>query len=115
MKGLIPTESQIQITLLHYLRAKYPKLLVISLPNEGKRSLSEGKRLQKMGLTRGVPDLFIPKLKLFMELKRPLTGKLTPDQESMLAHLNDLGYHCKVAFGFDAAKDYIDRKMQNYR
>ena len=34
---------------------------IVHIPNEGKRTVSYGAKLRRMGMKKGFPDLFIPK------------------------------------------------------
>lgn len=85
---------------------------VIHIPNEGKRSFYEGKMLKKMGLRKGVSDLFIaiPKARyhgLWIEHKaRRSNGKFgTPTVEQLLfiEQMNHQGYYATVTQGIDDA------------
>ena len=59
----------------------YPELgLLIHVPNEGRRSVQEGIKLGKMGLTKGVADFLLISRILALEMKTE-TGKQTKEQE----------------------------------
>lgn len=77
--------------------------------NGGKRSLSEGVRFKRMGVSAGYPDLTIPyPFKgyhgLYIEFKRPDGGTVSPEQTKWLNFLNAQGYYAKVAYGCEDAK-----------
>lgn len=69
-------ESKLQIACVEYFQLRYGNRnlgLIVSVPNEGRRSSKTGGRLKKMGLCPGIPDLFIVRRGvaqiLFIELK----------------------------------------------
>jgi len=85
-------EHRMQVALVKWLRHK--GIFVFAIPNGGARNRITGKRLKDEGVLAGVPDLFIPAHKLFIELKAP-GGKLSEAQKECHAKLFDCG--CKVA------------------
>lgn len=50
-------ESKLQITCVKYFRLKYPKLLLFSVPNGGRRGVIEASIMKSEGVTAGVADL----------------------------------------------------------
>lgn len=64
-------ESKIQQSIVDAVRYMYPKGLIFSIPNEGKRKDHTGKFMVKAGLLKGVADLiFIIKGQvIFFEVK----------------------------------------------
>lgn len=66
-------EAKLQIAVINYIRMAFPDVLVLAVPNGGKRSMIEAAMMKKMGVLAGVSDLL-----LFwqggygaIELKRP--------------------------------------------
>lgn len=53
------TEDAIQEAIVNYLRAVLAKKIVLSIPNEGKRSPASAARLRRMGMRKGAPDLLL--------------------------------------------------------
>src|SRR5690606_7244498 len=93
-------ESELQIWLIKYLRLAHKEVgaVTFSIPNGALRSLAEGKRQKEMGLTAGVPDIFIaypsgPYHGMFIELKAG-ENTLTPSQKHMLSLFKARGYYC---------------------
>lgn len=82
-------------------------------PNGGQRNAREGAKFKRLGVKAGVPDLFIPEFKLFIELKTEI-GRLSEAQIKMLNALNDYGYNVSVCRStFDAVniiKGYLQKK-----
>lgn len=100
-------------------------LPLIHIPNEGKRSLSYGRRLKLMGMRKGVPDFFLPIMRknyggLFLEMKRKKTYTASEkkkwfNQEEWLSVLKKQGYCTGFAYGCeDAVKittDYLRERL----
>lgn len=112
----VPTEDEEQESLFRwatFASAKYPFLKrLVHIPNEGKRSKSYGAKLKRMGLMKGVPDIFLPLMSggkggLFIELKRTKGGKVSTEQEMCISMLNSAGYVAKVCRGWTEAADAI--------
>ena len=74
-----PSEHLEQVTLVNELRKKYP--LTHAISNGGYRTKTTAKRLKEEGVLAGVPDLFIPELALYIELKRTKGGLVSPQQK----------------------------------
>lgn len=95
----------------HPLITKY----LFHIRNEAKRSYGEGIKAQRMGLKRGVSDLFLAYPRnnysgFWIELKRPKTkehpaGVLNSYQKNFLLAMEDVGYKTGVFYSWiDAAK-----------
>lgn len=103
-----PLEAQEQANLVQWFRLAYPKDLIIHVPNgAGKLSLRQGGALKKTGVVSGVPDLFIPAWKLWIEMKRKKGSYLSKEQKDMMDYLQSCGYRCIVAKGFEHARAQI--------
>ena len=50
------------------------------------------------GVVPGVPDLFVPELRLWIEMKKP-GGRLSEAQKSMIEYLEGIGHTVIVAYG----------------
>lgn len=103
------TEEQEQRKFFDYLALQSDPLckLPYHQVNQGKRGYQYAKMLQRTGMKRGIPDVFIPIPKgiyhgFFIEFKvRP--NKPTEDQEQWLDALTSQGYLCMVAYSGDEA------------
>lgn len=109
-----PVASELTVTcqVADYLR--YLNVPFFHIPNEAKRSERNGYILKRMGLSAGVPDMFICVPSgcyhgLFIELKREKGGKVSDAQREWLDALGKQGYRAIVCKGFDEAKAEIDR------
>jgi hypothetical protein len=103
MKINCPTEHQEQVGFCQWISLKFPGLLCFSIPNGEHRAISVAVRLKKEGLTRGIPDLFIPSLKIFIEMKRKDGGVVSKEQEKIIAYLQRVGYTVWVCHGAEEA------------
>ena len=100
-------EHQEQVRFVTWLETKYPKHKVFAVPNGGKRNRIAAMKLKAEGVRPGVPDLFIPSLKLFIEMKKPSGGRVSPNQKIWLDYLSESGYSAEVANGFEEAKKIV--------
>ena len=97
-----------QAKLVSWFRKTYhPTHRIFAIPNGGKRSVMAGMAAKVEGLTAGVPDLMIPSLKLFIELKKVKGGVLTNEQKDWMEYLNSVGYTAIRCNGFEDAKANI--------
>lgn len=110
------TEAQEQAAVIDF--CKLWHIPAVHVPNEGKRTLANGRQLARMGLRRGFPDLFIPIAKkgyhgMFIELKRDIKCKPTEYQKQWIDYLNRQGYYAVICYGADDAikqiGEYYDR------
>lgn len=106
-------EDDEQAAFISHLELLYPKLapLCHHSPNAGKRSWWAGKRLIRLGMKAGWPDLFIAYPHgsyhgLFIELKIN-KNKLTAKQSEMMLVLGSQGYSCHVCYGAKEAMDCV--------
>ncbi len=110
MKQPISPESQEQIAFVNWFRSQFPKELIFAIPNGAFLSGSSGQRAAQMarlkaeGLTPGIPDLFIPARRLFVEMKRTKGGRISEVQAERITYLRAAGYDVIVAYGWDDAR-----------
>lgn len=69
--------------------------------------MSAGAKLKAEGVSRGVPDLYIPAWNTWIEFKRSKGGVLSPQQKDWLAYLESIGDTVIVAHGAEQAKQEI--------
>ena len=108
MKPTIPSEHVEQSMLVQWFRRSYPNVLIFAIPNGGARSKATAGKLKVEGVVPGIPDLFVPEWKLWIEMKRTKGGSLSPEQNLMHLHLRGLFYKVLVAKGFEDAKQQIE-------
>ena len=101
-----------QCAVIQYCKIK--KHLIFAIPNGTNVPSHKGRaKLKAEGLKSGVPDLMLPVAKggyhgLFIEMKKPKTGKVSSNQDEWLDTLAYNGYQTEVCYGFDEAKSVID-------
>ena len=110
----LPLEWQEQVTVIQYCQLNH--ILCNHTPNEGKRSLAEGKKLKEMGLSKGFPDISIlePRGKyhgLYIEMKRKGNSP-TDDQIKWLMELRARGYATALCYSADEAIAKIEKYMK---
>lgn len=87
------------------------------IPNGGSRHIAEASKLKAMGVKSGVPDIFLPVGRnsfkgLWIELKKPIKGIVSDDQNKWLAFLSEQGYATRVCFGWIEARDALLQYLQ---
>lgn len=117
----VPTESEEQQALFRYcavMRGSYPQLdRLVHIPNEGKRTITNGRRLKREGLKKGYPDILldVPSCGfhgLRIELKRRKGGRITPEQKEWIIELNKSGYAAALCFGWEDAWGFIENYLE---
>jgi hypothetical protein len=124
-------EDSHQISVIRYLRTKYPEVLFNISPANCINPW-QGKKNKAMGLQAGCPDIMIFKANadgyagLFIELKRPelrdfqgkvyqTKGTASKEQKAWIAALNKAGYYAQVCYGSDSAISLIDSYISGVR
>ena len=79
-------ESQIQKACVKWFRYQYPKLLLFSIPNGGKRGIITAMNMKAEGTVSGVADLMLLHSNplyhgLFIEMKAPKGKQSEPQKE----------------------------------
>jgi len=105
------TEMEEQRDFVAWFRREHPQHWIFSIPNGGYRNVITAARIKMEGASSGVPDLFIPSLNTFIEMK-VVGGKLSENQVKWIKYLTDSDYHCIVAYSFEDAKNKIESKIQ---
>lgn len=92
---------------MQWFRLQYPNILIFAIPNGEYRDPRTASRLKAEGVTAGVPDLFIPKHNLWVEMKRSKGGTVSKEQKAMHAYLELIGHSVIIGRGFKDAKEKI--------
>lgn len=100
--GAPPKEHQEQVNYVKWFRRTYTGVLIFAIPNGGMRDPIIGFQMKAEGVTPDVPDLFCPKFKLFVEMKR-VGGSRPAGQKLMGEYLVKCGYGHFFAMGADDA------------
>ena len=95
----ISDESAEQIGFVNWFEDRFSGVRIFHIPNGGHRAISVAKKLRAEGVRPGVPDLYVPAWKLWIEMKRTKGGRLSPDQKDWIAYLEVIGDTVIVAHG----------------
>lgn len=106
-----PSEFEIQTAIVDWLEAN--QFVYFAVPNGELRTKSTGAKLKRMGVKRGVPDLFICHTSkhssgLFLEVKSK-SGSLSVDQKFFKARLELNSYTVAAVKSLEQAIDCIAR------
>ena len=101
------TEHIEQCEFVQWVRQTYPGVRIFAIPNGGQRSRTTGAKLKAEGVSAGVPDLYIPAWRYWIEMKREKGGTVSPVQKDWIAYLEGIGDTVIVGHGCDDAKNKI--------
>ena len=113
-KSETTNEHVVQSNIVKRFREEYPDIRIFAIPNGGSRGdkpesrAIRGSMLKQEGVDRGVPDLFIPELGLFVEVKSA-AGKLSPHQIDYIEYLKKVGYHAIMVRSYEEVNDAVQR------
>jgi hypothetical protein len=110
----IPTEHTEQRELVRWFRQTWPTVRIFAIPNGGARSMATAGRLKAEGVSSGVPDLFIPAWRVWVEMKRSKGGSVSAEQKDWMTYLESVNYFCIVGKGADDAKTKINNFFETY-
>ena len=108
----LTTEDDEQTVVIQYCELNH--IVVVHIPNEGKRSQAYGVRMQRLGMRKGFPYLFFPTPRgvyhgLFIEMKRDKKSRITAEQKGWLSYLSLQGYRAVVCYGASEAITEINK------
>lgn len=103
----LPTEHEEQREFVSWFRKTYPSVRIFAIPNGGARSPSVAGRLKAEGVSKGVPDLYIPAWRVWVEMKRQKGGAVSPEQKDWHKYLESIGDCVIVANGCTVAQQCI--------
>ena len=107
MTDRIPTEHEEQRELVRWFRQTWPGVRIFAIPNGGARSPSVAGRLKAEGVSKGVPDLYIPAWRTWIEMKRQKDGSVSPEQKDWHQYLESIGDCVILANGCAAAQKLL--------
>ena len=114
MEKIIPTEHAEQVALIQWWELK--KLPpIFAIPNGGHRHKATAIKLKLEGVRPGVPDLYCPELKLWIEMKRSKGGRLSEDQIDWRDHLLSIGDRWIVVKGAVDAVDQVKKILKKHK
>jgi hypothetical protein len=114
----ILTEHEEQRELVRWFHQTFHGVRIFAIPNGGKRSIAAAARIKAEGVSAGVPDLFIPAWRLWVEMKRVKGGSLSAEQKDWIAYLENLesvNYWCIVGKGAEDAKAKISAFFDQHK
>lgn len=108
------SESKLQQSCVTWFRLlpNVPNQLLIAVPNEGKRTISNANRMRAEGMQAGVSDLilFHPKAEkrpLFLECKLP-KGRQQESQKAFEEVVTAAGYEYSIFRSFDEFREIVE-------
>lgn len=101
------TEHEEQREFVIWFRQTFPEHRIFAIPNGGQRSRITGAKLKAEGVSSGVPDLYCPSLKLWVEMKREKGGSLSQKQKDWLRYLESIKNFTVVGYGCEDAKKKV--------
>ena len=105
----VPSEHAEQVTFVQWFRRQYPSAWIFAVPNGGDRNPIVAGKLKAEGVSRGVPDLYIPAWRLWIEMKRQKGGRLSAEQREWIAYLGSIGDTVIVGHGAQDAIDQVQK------
>jgi len=108
------SEHMEQAALVMWFRRAYPGTLIFAIPNGGMRSKSQAMKLKVEGVVAGIPDLFVPAWKLWVEMKKEKGGRLSDEQKIMFLYLESVGYYVIVGLGAEDARRKISQFIKDH-
>lgn len=105
------TERQEQAALVEWLLYQHPRVVFLSIPNEGMRSDAQKFHMHATGMLSGAPDLVILPERgrpVFLEMKRANGGTLSKKQREVIGWLRAAGHTVIVAHGFEDARKQLE-------
>lgn len=94
-----------QVQFVSWWRKNYPQYWIFAIPNGGHRSRSEGAKLKAEGVLKGVVDLCVPALNLWIEFKKDEKQKPTKEQKDFMAYVEGFNHVAFVAYSFEDGKN----------
>lgn len=102
-----PTEHEEQRDFVRWFRRAYPSIRIFAIPNGGERDKSAAMKFKLEGVSRGVPDLYVPAWRLWIEMKRQDGGVVSEDQKDWHLYLKDIGDTVIICRGSVEAQDMV--------
>jgi hypothetical protein len=98
-----PTEHDEQVILVRWFRMQFPGVRIFAVPNGGHRNPVTARKLKDDGVESGVPDLYCPAWRLWVEMKRTVKGTTSTQQKDWHEYLQGVGDTVMVCHGASAA------------
>ena len=111
----LPSEHVEQREFVSWFRKTWPGVRIFAIPNGGLRNKAVAQKLKAEGVSPGVPDLYIPAWKLWIEMKRQKGGRLSEDQKDWAEYLEGVGDTVIVGYGWLDAIDKVNCFLDSYK
>ena len=100
--------------LVTWFRGRFPETLIFAIPNGEYRAMTTAKKLRDEGVTPGVPDLYIPAFRMWIEMKRKEGSNVSDEQKRIHSYLKGIGDTVIVGYGAeDASKKILDWRREH--
>lgn len=106
-QSAIPSEHIEQVHVVAWFGREFPGVRIFAIPNGGKRGMREATRMKAEGVRPGVPDMYVPAWRMWIEMKRQKGGSVSPEQKDWHAYLRGIGDAVLVCKGFEDAKAQV--------
>ena len=102
------TEHEEQREFVQWFRRSF-SVRIFAIPNGGLRSKVTAMKLRVEGVAAGVPDLFVPALSLWIEMKREKGGVISEPQKDWIEYLEGIGHTVIIGRGKEDAISKIQK------
>lgn len=112
----VPLEHDEQAAFVGRFSFLYPGIRIFAIPNGTRSSMRAAVKAKREGVSSGVPDLYIPKWKLWIEMKRQKGSTVSLEQKDWHEYLRtECGDLVIIAKGCMDALDQIkELKARNF-
>jgi hypothetical protein len=98
-----PLETDEQIAFVTIFYRMFPGVRIFAIPNGTRASIRAAIKAKKEGVSAGVPDLYIPAWKVWVEMKRQHGSTTSPEQKDWHNYLKGLGDKVIIGKGWSDA------------
>lgn len=103
----VPLEYEEQAAFVVLFPRIWPGIRFFAIPNGTRASIKAAIKAKNEGVSPGVPDLYFPAWKLWVEMKRQKGSTVSPEQKEWHEYLRSIGDHVIIAKGCNDAIDQI--------
>lgn len=105
--SVLNSEHVEQRNFISWFRQTYPQYWIFAIPNGGHRNQIVAMKMKAEGQTAGVPDMYVPALKLWIEMKT-VNGRVSRVQQPWIDYLRALGDTVIVPRGGEQAREMVN-------
>lgn len=105
------SEHEEQCLLVNWFEIQFPQVRIFAIPNgTWSKNIQVAMKAKREGVRKGVPDLYIPEWKLWIEMKREKGGSVSKEQKDWHEYLSSkCGDEVIIGKGFKDAREKILR------